>query len=83
MSRYCQFRVISPSQFPGKYGIQDVSHEHPDPDKKTMGDRFELLGINTDILAQNVAMVFGIRYESGTEFYKRRKAGGMVFSEQP
>jgi len=75
-------REVAAVQVRGMIRMQDVSHEHPDPDKKTMGDRFELLGINTNILAENVAMVFGIRYESGTEFYKRRKAGGMVFSEQ-
>lgn len=76
-------REAAAIQVRGMVRMQEVSHEHPDADKKTMGDRFELLGIETNILAENVAMVFGIQYESGTDFYKRRESGGMVFSEQP
>jgi uncharacterized protein YkwD len=70
-------------QVRGMIRMQAVSHKHPDADKTTMGDRFELLGIDTDMLAENVAMVFGIRYESGMEVYKRRKESRMVFSEKP
>jgi uncharacterized protein YkwD len=76
-------REAAAVQVRGMIRMQEVSHKHPDADKKTLSDRFELLEIDTDILAENVAMVFGIRYESGTDFYKRRKAGGLVFSEKP
>lgn len=47
-------------------------------------ERSEDLPSSPPILpAENVAMVFGIRYKSGTEVYKRKEEGRMVFSEQP
>jgi len=76
-------REAAAVQVRGMIRMQAIGHTHPDADKRTLGDRFELLGIETDLLAENVAMVFGIRYKSGTNVYKRRKAGQMVFSEQP
>ncbi len=76
-------REAAAVQVRGMIRMQTISHKHPDADKKTLGDRFGLLGIDTDMLAENVAMTFGISYESGTKVYKQRKAGRMVFSDKP
>ncbi len=76
-------REAASIQVRGMIRMKAISHEHPDADKKTLEDRFRLLGIETNILAENVAMVFGIRYESGTNVYKRKNAGRMVYSEEP
>jgi len=62
---------------------EKVSHRHPDPAKKTVRDRFDFLGIETRLLAENVAMVFGIRYKSGDKFYTRKQDGRTVFSVEP
>ena len=75
-------REAAAVQVRGMIRVQEISHEHPDPDKKTLGDRFQLLGISTPIQAENVALVFGIQYESGTDVYKRMKQGRAVFSLQ-
>ncbi len=63
--------------------LEKVSHLHPDPEKKTMRDRFDFLGIETRRMAENVAMTFGIRYKSGEKFYTRKKDGRTVFSIEP
>ena len=76
-------REAAAVQVRGMIRMQKIGHTHPDADKKTLSDRFELLGIETHVLAENVAMVFGIRYKSGTNVYKRKEGGKMVFSEQP
>ena len=75
-------REAAAVQVRGMIQVQEISHEHPDADKKTLGDRFELLGISSRVRAENVAQVFGIRYESGTDVYKRMKEGRAVFSLQ-
>ncbi len=75
-------REAAAMQVRGMTRMREISHKHPDADKKTMGDRFGLLGIDTRMRAENVAMVFGIRYESGTDVYKRMKRGRAVFSLQ-
>lgn len=67
-------------QVRGMIRMGKVSHQHPDPNKKTMRDRFDFLGIETRLLAENVAMTFGIRYQSGDEFYSRKKDGRTIFS---
>lgn len=76
-------REAATVQVRGMIRMQAISHSHPDADKKTQEDRFDLLGIDTMMRAENVALVFGIRYESGTEVYKRKKAGRMVYSAKP
>ena len=62
---------------------EKVTHLHPDGDKKTMADRFDFLGIETMTFAENVAMTFGIRYQSGEPIYPRVENGKKVFSREP
>jgi uncharacterized protein YkwD len=60
-----------------------VSHTHPDESKKTLSDRLDLLGIKGRFFAENVAMTFGLRYESGEPFYTRREDGRQIPSIEP
>ncbi len=70
-------------QVRGMIRMEKISHRHPDADKKTMEDRFDFLGIETLSFAENVAMTFGIRYESGKSVYPRKEEGRKIFSEEP
>ena len=62
---------------------EKVTHLHPDEDKKTMAERFDFLGIETTTFAENVAMTFGIRYQSGEPMYPRVENGKKIFSREP
>ena len=60
-----------------------VSHSHPDEVLRTPTDRLRHLGLEGRFSAENVAMVFGIRYESGEQVYPREIDGVSVFSLEP
>ncbi|MFN7142106.1 MAG: CAP domain-containing protein [Limisphaerales bacterium] len=62
---------------------QFVAHTNPEPDRETLSDRAKLAGINPQFVAENVAMTFAIRYESGKPVYPRQENGKMVFSYEP
>lgn len=59
-----------------------ISHQHPDESKKTLGDRLEFLGIKGSFYAENVAMTFGIQYESGEPMFPREQEGRKIFSKE-
>ncbi len=48
---------------------QKVSHQNTNPGQRALEDRFDFVGIRSSVWAENLAMVFGIKYESGTKFY--------------
>lgn len=60
-----------------------ISHQHPDESKETLSDRLALLGIKGRYFAENVAMTFGIEYESGEPLYPRQEDGVRILSDQP
>jgi uncharacterized protein YkwD len=64
-------------------GQAQVSHEHPEPDKKTLSDRARTIGLRTAFLAENVASTFGRQYRSGDKFYVRERFGKKIVSYEP
>ncbi len=62
---------------------QFVSHENNLPGKKTLLDRARSVGLKPHLIAENVASCFGLRYKSGTPFYKRHENGQTVASATP
>ena len=60
-----------------------VSHQHPDESKETLTDRLSQLEIKGRYFAENVAMTFGVRYESGKPFHTRQEDGARIISDQP
>ncbi len=60
-----------------------ISHMHPDEEKRTLRDRLDETGANGRFFAENVAMVFGIQYESGEPFYSRIEDGETILSKKP
>lgn len=60
-----------------------VTHENPAKNEKMPSDRMKLLGLDGHYYAENVAMVFGIRYKSGEQVYPRELEGREVFSKKP
>ncbi len=61
----------------------EVSHRGSEPSIRSLDDRLEKVGLSGRFRAENVAMVFGIRYEAGPEVYTREEGGRTVFSRQP
>ncbi len=61
----------------------EATHMHPDEVLKTPSDRLRHLGLDGRFSAENVAMVFGIRYESGEQVYTREVDGVRIFSREP
>jgi len=78
-----ELREASRIQARGMKHEQGISHEHPKEDKQTVEDRLEHVGLNPRFFSENVAMVFGIRYESGEPFYIRREDGRRILSDEP
>jgi uncharacterized protein YkwD len=60
-----------------------VSHQHPEPDLKTLADRLRHVGVRPAFSAENTAMSFAIQYTSGTPVYSRTQDGRVVFSYEP
>jgi uncharacterized protein YkwD len=62
-----------------KWGF--VDHVNPkEPKKRTLMDRIRLVELQPAFVAENVAMTFGLRYESGTRIYVREEGGRKIFS---
>lgn len=60
-----------------------LSHQNPEPGNKSLADRLQSVGLPWQYAAENVAMTFGVRYESGARIYKRRVNGVLILSLQP
>lgn len=60
-----------------------VTHLNSNPGQRTLKDRFHRAGISSTIWAENLAMVFGIKYESGSEFYSGNTDGVPTPSKTP
>lgn len=60
-----------------------VSHDHADPELRTPADRVRRAGLRPAFVAENVASVFGQRYESGTPYHKRREGDRWIISTKP
>ncbi len=60
-----------------------VSHEHPEPSKKTVADRARFVGLQPSFLAENVASSFGRKYKSGQKFFVREEGGRKLYSYEP
>lgn len=60
-----------------------ISHQHPDEALRTLRDRMNHVGLQGALSAENVAMTFGIRYESGKPVFTREENGRTVFSYEP
>lgn len=67
----------------GMRSEQAISHLHPRDAKKTLGDRLDHVGVKGRFFAENVAMVFGIQYDSEQPFYIREEDGSRILSDQP
>jgi uncharacterized protein YkwD len=78
-----ELREASRIQARGMKHLQGISHEHPKEEKETVKDRLEHVGLKPLFFSENVAMVFGIRYESGEPFYIRRADGRRILSDKP
>ncbi|MCB1131475.1 MAG: hypothetical protein KDN05_10130 [Verrucomicrobiae bacterium] len=62
---------------------QVIGHRGSEPDIRTLGDRFEKVGLRPRFRAENVATVFGVRYEAGTKLFTREENGERIFSKKP
>ncbi len=61
-----------------------ISHENPEvPKYATLIKRVQSVGVNPGFAAENVATAFGLRYDSGRNFYKREERGKTIFSYTP
>jgi uncharacterized protein YkwD len=61
-----------------------VSHENPsEPKYKTLQDRLASVGLRPRFAGENVALTFGLQYESGRPFYIRTENGQKIFSATP
>src|SRR5688572_17858243 len=61
-----------------------ISHENPEvPKYGTLIKRVQSVGVNPGFAAENVATAFGLRYDSGRNFYKREERGKTIFSYTP
>ncbi len=60
-----------------------VTHGHPDEGKRAPVDRLDHVGLLGAFSAENVALTFGIRYESERPFMTREEDGTTVFSYEP
>lgn len=61
----------------------EVTHLQSDEVLRAPHDRLKHLGLDGRFAAENVAMVFGIRYESGEQVYSREVDGVRIFSREP
>lgn len=61
----------------------EVSHRGSEPSIRSLDDRLEKVGLSGRFRAENVAMVFGIRYEPGSDVHTRKEGGRTVFSRSP
>ena len=60
------------------------SHVNPEnPRYQTLIKRVHAVGVKPGFAAENVAKVFGLRYQSGRAFYKREEAGKTILSYTP
>ncbi len=83
LSYHAALREVARVQSRGMILQQEVTHTHPDEDLKTMSDRMKSLEITGRYFAENVAMVFGIRYQSGNNVYPRLVEGKRVYAREP
>jgi uncharacterized protein YkwD len=60
-----------------------VAHEHPDQALRDLADRVAHVGLRPAFAAENVAMTFGIQYQSGRPVYPRQQQASTVFSYSP
>ena len=60
-----------------------VSHEQADPKYRTLKDRLASAELRPRFAGENVALTFGLRYESGSSFYIRTENGKKIFSKTP
>ncbi len=60
-----------------------VTHGHPGAGKRAPADRLDHVGLRGAFSAENVALTFGIRYESEKPFMTREEDGTTVFSYEP
>jgi len=78
-----ELREAARIQSSGMRREQAISHLHPTAAKKTLGDRLDHVGVKGRFFAENVAMVFGIQYDSEQPFYIREEDGSRILSDQP
>lgn len=78
-----ELRSAARIQAQGMRRTQAVSHQHPDPEVASLGERLAEVGLEPRFQAENVAMVFGIRYESGSDYFPRREDDRWVLSATP
>jgi hypothetical protein len=61
-----------------------ISHDNPEnPKFETLTKRIRSVGVNPGLAAENVATAFGLRYDSGKAFYKRKQRERTTFSYTP
>ena len=60
-----------------------ISHRNPDPELETLSDRLDQLEVQGRYFAENVAMVFGVQYESGEPFFSREEGDELILSKKP
>lgn len=83
LSDHVALREVARVQSRGMILQQEVTHTHPGEDLKTLVDRMKILEIAGQYFAENVAMVFGIRYSSGDSVYPRLVAGKRIYAKDP
>ncbi|MEX2536548.1 MAG: CAP domain-containing protein [Trueperaceae bacterium] len=60
------------------------AHRNPgEPGLETPADRVRAQGLELRVVAENIAEVFGLRYQSGERVYLRREDGRTLFSKEP
>lgn len=67
-------------QAEGILRVGKISHLHPDENKKTLEDRLKIVGLTGRFWAENVAMIFAIKYEAGTPYFPRMRDGEEIYS---
>lgn len=78
-----ELREASRIQARGMKHQDGISHEHPKQEKQTVADRLDHVGLRPRFFSENVAMVFGVRYDSGDPFHSRMENGRRIVSDEP
>ncbi len=63
--------------------LQKVTHRNPAAGEAAPSDRIKRQGLDGHYYAENVAMVFGIRYKAGEPVIPDEENGGKVFRRKP